>query len=165
MDDIVLHGLIHRISSSARMLVVALLITMTVGYTVGLYYVYITSDFASQGIEENYLGNEEDEAAEEMKFKMPEAKLLTVIHSHILSYCFIFSITGFILLISSVSERLKRLLIVEPFIMSLLTFGGLYFLWAGQLWMAPIVLIAGSLLTLGYYLTIGLLLWNIGKGQ
>ncbi len=165
MDKIILHGLVHRLPGPAQMLVVALLITMTVGYSVGVFYLYRTSDFAAQGVQENYLGNEEDENAEVMKFKMPEAKLLTVIHTHILSYCFIFSLTGMILLISSLSERVKRILIVEPFIMSLLTFGGLYFLWAGHLWMAPIVMFAGVLLTVGYYITVGLLLWDVTKSE
>ncbi len=161
MDKIVLHGLLQRLPSSARMLIGALLVTMTIGYSVGLYYLYITSDFASQGVEQNYLGNEEDEEALEMKFKMPEAKLLTVIHTHILSYCFIFSLTGVVLVLSSVPERLKRILIVEPFVLSLLTFGGLYLLWAGHRWMVPVVMISGILLTVGFYVTVGLLLRDL----
>lgn len=163
MDKVNMDGLIHRLPSSARMLVVALLVTLSVGYSVGLYYLYMTSDFAPKGIEENYLGNEEDEEAEEMKFKMPEAKLLTVIHTHILSYCFIFSLTGVILLMSSIKERLKRILLVEPFVLSLLTFGGLYLLWMGHLWLTPVVMISGVLLSLGYYLTVGLILWDMVK--
>ncbi len=161
MDKIELHGIIHRLPTAARLLIAALLVTMTIGYSVGLYYLYITSDFATQGIEQNYLGNEEDEEAMEMKFKMPEAKLLTVIHTHILSYCFIFSLTGVILLISSIPERLKRMLIVEPFILSTLTFGGLYLLWLGERWMVPIVMISGILLTVGFYVTVGLLLRDL----
>jgi hypothetical protein len=163
MDKIQLHGIIHRLPNAARLLIGALLVTMTIGYSVGLYYLYITSDFAAQGIEQNYLGNEEDEEALEMKFKMPEAKLLTVIHTHILSYSFIFSLTGVILLISSVPERLKRILIVEPFVLSLLTFGGLYLLWLGQRWMAAVVMVSGILLTLSFFVTIVILLRNLAS--
>ena len=161
MDKIQLHGVMHRLPAAARLLIAALLLTMTIGYSVGLYYLYITSDFNTQGVEQNYLGNEEDEEAMEMKFKMPEAKLLTVIHTHILSYCFIFSLTGVILLISSVPERLKRILIIEPFVLSLLTFGGLYLLWLGERWMAPVVMISGILLTVGFYITVGFLLRDL----
>lgn len=160
-----LDGAIHRMPRMVKGFALAILLTLTLGYSVGMRYLYITSDFDTQGVEENYLGNEEDEEAEEMKFKMPEAKLLAVIHSHLISYALIFSIMGALLLISGVSPRLKRILLIEPFIFSILTFGGLYMLWCGATWISPILMISGIILSIGFYLSVILLTLDFMKNK
>ena len=45
-------------------------------------------------IETHYLGNENDEDAEIMKFKKNEREILTIVHGHILSMSVIFFFIG-----------------------------------------------------------------------
>ena len=161
MNNVDLSGYLHRAPQIVRRAALALLFTLTVGYTVGLRYLYITSDFNATGVEENYLGNEEDEEAEVMKFKMPEAKLLTIIHTHILSYAFIFSLLTILLLISGIHPKIKNFLILEPFILVVLNFGLLYLLWMGCTWLGPVIMITGIILTLSFYLSVILLTKDI----
>ncbi|NNK80177.1 MAG: hypothetical protein HKO93_01665 [Flavobacteriales bacterium] len=152
-----MNGYLSRAESSVRRFALAIVLTLAIGYSIGMRYLYITSDLTQKGIQENYIGNEEDKDAEVMKFKMPEAKVLTIMHTHILSYTFIFTILGILLMASSLPSKLKSFLIIEPFAMVVLNFGLLYLLWDGLTWVNPLIMISGIILTLGFYLSVVLL--------
>ncbi len=53
-------------------------------------------------------------------------------------------------LFSSLPQQLKFFLIIEPFISISATFGGVYFMWEGILWMKYIVVISGILMILKF---------------
>ena len=112
---------------------------------------------------ENYLGNEDDGEAQEMKFKKSDHEMLTLLHTHILSTSFIFFLMGCLLAFTSLSKKLKYFLMIEPFFSIILTFGGLYLLWNGILWMKYIVMISGILMTGVFYLGTLLLIIQLFK--
>lgn len=128
-----------------------------------MVYLQDTTSFEAQGIEENYLGNETDEEAEELRFKMSRKQVLNIIHSHVISYTLIFFMLASVMIFSSVALPWKRLLLLEPPVSILLTFGGLWLLWSGILWMKYVVMISGMALSIGFYTIIGLLTWDILK--
>lgn len=142
-----LHGLIHTFPKHIKLFIAAFIIVLSIGYVTGLLFVSETDSTTPDGIEENYLGNEEDEEAKVMKFEKSDREMLTTLHSHILSMSFIFFLLGSILAITSIPKKLKSFLMVEPFISILLTFGGIYFLWKGVLWMKYIVIFSGIVMT------------------
>ena len=144
---------ISRLSKELRMLIVAFLVTLSVGYFTGLNFINKTSTFQPSGIENNYLGNENDENAEIMQFKKPQKEILTIVHNHILSMSIIFFLIGFLLHFSSLNKKLKKFLIIEPFVSIILTFGGIYILWSGILWFKYIVMFSGIVLTLTFILS------------
>lgn len=139
---------LDKVKGSFRSFLIAFVMSLSVGYGVGLYYISITSGFSDKTVKENYLGNEEDEEAEQMKFKMKEREVLSIMHSHIISFALIFFALGFLLFQSSYSQKLISLLSVEPFISIVLTFGGIWFMWKGISWMRFIVIISGTLMHL-----------------
>ena len=47
---------------------------------------------------------------------------------------------------------------IEPFVSVLLTFGGLYLLWTGMLWMKYVVAFSGVLMTLTFTVSVGIIL-------
>jgi len=98
-----------------------------------------------------------------MKFKKSKKEMLTLVHNHILSMSIIFFLVGVILSITKLSEKLKLFLIVEPFVSVLLTFGGLYFLWNGVLWMKYIVMLSGVLMTLSFTTAIAIIFYQLFK--
>jgi len=116
-----------------------------------------------KGIEENYLGNEEDENAEVMKFKKGSREMLTIIHTHILSMSFIFFLLGGLLAITSIHKKLKLFLMIEPFLSILLTFGGIYFIWLEIGWMKYVVIISGTFMTGSFTLGVLLVLQQLIK--
>ena len=67
-----LNGLIYKLPKEIKLLVGTFLIILSVGFYTGLIFVNETSSATPSGIQENYLGNENDEEAQVMKFKKPE---------------------------------------------------------------------------------------------
>lgn len=144
------NGLLQTFPREIKLFIGAFVIVLSVGYYTGLLFVNQTSTTAPSGIEENYLGNEEDEDAEIMKFKKGEREMLTIIHTHILSMSLIFFLLGILVWFAKLPKKIKVFLTVEPFASVLLTFGGIYFLWTGLLWMKYIVVISGLLMTASF---------------
>lgn len=142
-----LNGLIFTLPKELKLLVGIFVVVLSIGFYTGLLFVSETSSMSPIGIEENYLGNENDEHAEEMKFKKPDKEMLSIVHSHVLSMSMIFFLIGLILAITNLKMSLKLFLMIEPFFSVVLTFGGIYFLWKGLIWMKYIVMFSGALMT------------------
>tara|TARA_R110000787_G_scaffold41071_17_gene101685 strand:- start:229 stop:720 length:492 start_codon:yes stop_codon:yes gene_type:complete len=147
-----LHGLIHTFPKHIKIFIAAFVIVLSIGYLTGLLFVNETDSTSPNGIEENYLGNENDEDAAVMKFHKSDREMLTTLHSHILSMSFIFFFLGALVAITSLPKKLKYFLMIEPFFSIILTFGGIYFLWQGMFWMKYIVMVSGIVMT-GVFLT------------
>ncbi len=145
-----LNGLIFTLPKEIKLLIGAFIIVLSIGFYTGLLFVGETSSANPNGIEEHYLGNEDDENADVMRFKKSDQEMLTLVHNHILSMSIIFFLVGLIVSITKLNKKLKLFLIVEPFLSVILTFGGLYMLWTGILWMKYIVMLSGVLMTLTF---------------
>ncbi|MFD2432291.1 hypothetical protein ACFSO9_01310 [Mesonia maritima] len=89
-----LEGKLHTFPKALKLLIGTFLIVLSVGYFTGLTFVGETTSNSAKGIQENYLGNENDENAEVMKFKKSEREMLTIVHTHILSMSVIFFFSG-----------------------------------------------------------------------
>jgi len=140
------NGLITSFPRELKLLLGAFTLVLSIGFYTGLVFIGETSTINPSGIEEQYLGNEADEDAVVMKFKKSKKQMLTLVHNHVLSMSIIFLLLGLILLMTKLNIRLKLFLIIEPFLSVVLTFGGLYLMWDGLLWMKYIVIISGSLM-------------------
>ncbi|MEP0266677.1 hypothetical protein [Dokdonia sp.] len=151
-----LHGRIHQFPKEIKLFIATFVIVLSVGFYTGLLFVNQTEQMAPAGIQENYLGNEEIEDAEVMKFEKGAREMLTIVHTHILSMSFIFFLLGGILATTSINKKLKTFLMIEPFISVIVTFGGIYLLWSGVHWFKYIIMISGMLMTLSF--TIGILI-------
>ncbi|PZW39778.1 hypothetical protein LX95_02143 [Mesonia algae] len=149
-----LNGFIFRLPKEVKFLIGAFLVVLSVGYFTGLIFVNDTTENHPQGIQENYLGNEEDLEAEVMKFKKPEREMLTIIHTHILSMSVIFFLLGGLVSITKSNKKLKKALMIEPLLSVLLTFGGIYLMWTGLHWMRYVVVVSGILMTTSFVISV-----------
>ena len=149
-----LNGLIVTLPKEIKLLIGAFVIVLSIGFFTGLLFVGETSSVNPNGIEEQYLGNEDDENAEVMRFKKSDQEMLTLVHNHILSMSIIFFLLGLLVSVTKLNKTFKLFLIVEPFVSVILTFGGLYLLWKGLLWMKYIVMFSGILMTLTFTLAV-----------
>ena len=102
-----LHGLIHTFPKHIKIFIAAFVIVLSIGYITGLLFVNETDSTSPNGIEENYLGNENDEDAAVMKFHKSDREMLTTLHSHILSMSFIFFFLGALVAITSLPKKLN----------------------------------------------------------
>ena len=148
-----LHGLIHTFPKQVKIFIAAFVLVLSVGYITGLLFVRQTDSTAPAGIEQNYLGNEEVADVAVMKFKKGDREMLTIVHTHILSMSFIFFMLGGLVAITSLPKKLKGFLMIEPFFSILFTFGGIYFMWKGILWMKYIVMLSGILMTVVFIIS------------
>lgn len=158
-----LDGLIHKLPSYVRHFLAAFVIVLSIGYFTGLQFVRQTESDHPAGIEENYLGNEAVEDPEVMKFKKGEREMLTILHTHILSISFIFFLLGALVAITSLPRKLKAFLMIEPFFSIVLTFGGIYLMWKGLLWMKWVVMVSGTLMTLVFIMASALVVIQLFK--
>lgn len=159
------NGLLGTFPSEIKLFIGAFVVILSIGFYTGLMFVNETTGAKPAGITENYLGNEEDEDAEVMKFKKSKREMLTTVHTHILSMSFIFFLLGALVWITKLPKKLKLFLTVEPFLSLILTFGGIYLLWSGLLWMKYIIMISGALMTLTFTLSALVILWQLIKKQ
>lgn len=141
-----LNGTLGSMSLQFRLFVVCFVVILNVGFFTGFNFVRVTTSMNSQGIEQNYLGNEEDEEAEIMHFKKSEQEVLTLVHNHILSLSLIFFVLGVLTYMTNIRAGLKSFLMFEPLISVVLTFGGIYLLWKGLIWFKYIIMISGMLM-------------------
>ncbi len=156
-------GLIYSLTKELRWLIGAFIIVLSIGFYSGLLFVGETSSANPNGIEEQYLGNEADEGAMVMKFKKSEQEMLTLVHNHILSMSIISFLVGLILSITKLNKKLKLFLMIEPFISVILTFGGLYLLWKGMIWVKYIVMFSGIFMTLTFSVSVLVILFQVTK--
>lgn len=160
-----LNGLLLTLSKEIKLLIGAFIIVLSIGFFTGLLFVGETSSANPNGIEEQYLGNESDEDAEIMKFKKSDQEMLTLVHNHILSMSIIFFLVGMILSTAKLNKKLKLFLMIEPFASVLLTFGGIFLLWKGMLWMKYIIMFSGTLMTLTYTLSVLIIFFQLFKNK
>lgn len=160
-----LNGFIYTLPKELKLLIAVFVIVLSIGFFSGLLFVGETSSVDPNGIEEQYLGNEDDENAEVMKFKKSDKEMLSIVHSHILSMSVIFFLLGILISITKLPKKLKLFLMTEPLLSVLLTFGGLFMLWEGIIWMKYIVMISGTLMTLSFTGSVIIILKQLLKKQ
>jgi hypothetical protein len=157
------NGLLLSFPNEIKMFIGAFVVVLSVGFYTGLLFVSQTSTNQIDGIEENYLGNEESEAAEIMKFKKSPREMLTIVHTHVLSMSFIFFLLGGLVWLADMPKKVKLFLTIEPFISVLFTFGGIYLLWLGVTSMKYVVLVSGILMTATFFVSTFLVLFQLIK--
>ncbi|MBA6157018.1 hypothetical protein H3Z83_10860 [Tenacibaculum sp. S7007] len=145
-----IHGAIHQFPKEIKLLILAFVCTLSIGFFGGISFVRDTTNSNPKGIEQRYLGNENDEEATTMKFKKSSGEIKTLVHNHILSLSVIFFLLAIILATTSVNAQLKLFLMIEPFVSIICTFGGIYLMWTGITWMKYVIMISGLFMTLSF---------------
>ncbi|MEM9363490.1 MAG: hypothetical protein AAGA43_12685 [Bacteroidota bacterium] len=151
----ILNGGIQHFPREIRILILLYLAVTSSGFISALQFVNTTTEGGvPQGIEENYLGNENDLEAEELKFAKSERQILNIVHAHMLSMGMLFLLLALLVATTPLAGVLRKILLYEPLVSVLLTFGGIYLLWKGVLWMKYVIMISGIAMTLSYVLSV-----------
>ncbi len=166
-----LHALprLDRMPGPWRVLLTAFLITMTAGYLTGLYFVAFTTQGSPQGVAEQFRGNEGAPAEEvaEIKYEKSLVEMLSIIHTHVTSFALIFLSIGGIFLLGRARPRTKAVLAAEPFVATLVLFGGMAALrWLGPAWAKPmafVMMAAGFSTFVCLIAMVGASLWEMWR--
>jgi len=147
-------GFLSSWPNALKSLVALFLLVLSIGFYTGIGFVRHTTYARPQGIQDQYLGNENDTGANIMRFKKSEHEMFNLLHTHFLSLSVIFFILGILTYGSKLPVVLQNFLMWEPLVSVVLTFGGLYFLWLGMHYMVYVVMISGFLMTISYSISI-----------
>jgi len=140
-----------------RLLLTSFLVTISLGYAAGLYFVGHTTNVSPAGTVEQFRGNEDVpiEEVEEIKYAKDTLEMMNIIHTHVTSFALIYLVVGGIFLFTGCDPRLKIFLAVEPFAATIVLFGGMavlrYFGDGSSTWIATVMMAAGMLTTLAFY--------------
>ncbi|WP_350293784.1 hypothetical protein [uncultured Croceitalea sp.] len=158
-----LKGQILKLSKEVRWLIALYLLVTSIGFISALQFVNVTTENSPKGIEENYLGNEDDLEATELKFAKSEKQILNIVHAHMLSMSMLFLILALLVATTPLSGFFRKFLLLEPMVSVLLTFGSIYFLTKGILWMKYVIMISGVLMTLSFVASTGVIYYWLFK--
>jgi len=149
MNEVSLAGL----PKGFKRVLLAFLTTLTIGVTLGLGMVWMSTSGTADGLVSHYRGD--DPATVEFipeKYPMPIKELLITTHNHILSFTMIFGVLGVLIQYSrTLPSKWITFLSVEPFLSIVITFGsmwGIRFIHDGFFWL---MLLSSSTLYLSFY--------------
>ncbi len=140
---------LNQLDKNIKSLILVYLITLGVGMTFGLGYVYLTSEMNPSGMVEQYLGNDD-----EWEPKLPKTiiDLVSNAHDHITMFSIIFLSIGLIFNQNSVVEGLwKKILMIEPFFSIIITFTGFFILRYITSQFAYIIMLSSGLMYICFY--------------
>lgn len=147
---------LSELPSNFRRLLVMVLVALTLGVSLGLGLVFISTSGTLSGITTHYQGDHSDDTGGiPDHYPMPVQELLITTHNHILTFTFIFGfLGGLIQLASRLKMKWKILLAAEPFISIIFTFGsmwGIRFVGSGFVWL---MLISSGVMYFSFYIMI-----------
>ncbi|WP_250149169.1 hypothetical protein [Flagellimonas sp. 389] len=166
MGDIIIMtivGSIQNFSKEIKALIVLFLLVVSTGFISALQFVDLTTSGNPKGIEENYLGNEDDLEATEMKFAKSEKQILNIVHTHVLAMGMLFFILALLVATTPLRDFWRSFLLMEPLVSVLLTFGGIYLLFKGILWMRYVIMVSGILMTFSFIASVAVILFWLFK--
>ena len=154
---------LRKLPVEIKTVIFCVVLNITIGVSIGLYYVGNTTHFSIEGTNEHFIGSEiMDEFDIPEKYPKPLSELITTTHNHIISLTFIFIIIGGIFFFNSIiTGKAKYFLIVEPFISILITFGGIWLVSFGFHFYSYIIIISGILMYLSFFIMVGSILCEL----
>lgn len=135
-----------------KKLIFTFVLVSFIGVVVGGVMIEVTTHMTPNGVVEQYKGMDQSKmnSASELKFPKPFKDMLITTHNHILGLAPLFTLVGFLYLLTDKNDWLRISIAVEPLISLIVTFGGLWivrYLWSPFVY---VVILSGTLM-LGTY--------------
>ena len=153
MNQIFLKRL-YEFSGKLKVICFLTVLNLTIGVGVGLYYIGYTMNYSASDTSEHYRGSKvNDDFDIPDKYPKPISELLNTTHTHVISMTFIFLILSVIFFFNSIiTGTLKTILIIEPFISILTTFGGIWMIRFIHPGFSYLVILSGVLMYLSFFI-------------
>lgn len=158
---------LYQLEKEFKLLLLAFLITLSFGVLVGLGYLYFTTDYSPKEAIIRYNGSEminqnNPELEIPEYYPKPISELFVTTHNHIITFSFIFFFVTIIFYFSSILKgRIKKFFLIEPFISIIISFSSLWAMRFLHPSFVYITVISSSILYLGYFVMVGLIIYEI----
>jgi hypothetical protein len=142
----------------------AYLIIVTIGVSIGLIYLSQTTSMTPKGTIERFNGSETKEVELDIpeSYPKPISELLVSTHNHILGLSFIFFSVGLIFYFNTIIKgMLKTVLMVEPLISSIITFGSIWLIRFVDPAFVYLTFISSILMYTGFYIIVLISLFEL----
>jgi len=140
----------------------ALVIVQLVGYTIALLFVWHTTHLTPSGAEHRFRGADPEQSTAAMEFPKSAGEMLTTTHNHVLGMSTLFALTGLgLALCSWPGERMRKVLIVEPFVAILVSFTSIWLMRYVHPAFAWLLYASSTLMALTFYAQCGLILYDL----
>ncbi|MDQ7818436.1 MAG: hypothetical protein RDU14_15520 [Melioribacteraceae bacterium] len=133
------------------------LIIIAIGVFIGLIYLSQTTSMTPKGTVERFNGSqtETDEFDLPDSYPKPISELLVSTHNHILGLSFIFFSAGLIFYFNSIVKGIiKTILMVEPLISIIITFGSIWLIRFVDPAFVYLTFLSSTLMYIGFYVII-----------
>ena len=150
---------LQTLDKNLKKILIYYLITLGVGFSLGVLYVYLNSEFSASGMIEQYLGNND-----EWEPKLPKTlqDLVSHTHEHITMFSIIFLSLGLIFLYNNTIKGFwKRFLMLEPFVSIIITFGGFFMIRYVTTSFSYIIMISSLLMYICFYVMLIISLYEL----
>ena len=150
---------LKKIDKNLKKLLIYYLITLGIGFSLGVLYVYLNSEFSSLGMIEQYVGNNDDWAP-----KLPKTlqDLVSHTHEHITMFAIIFLSLALIFSYNNTIKGFwKRFLMLEPFISIIITFGGFFIIRYITTSFSYIIIASSLLMYMCFYIMLFVCLYEL----
>ncbi len=158
---------LYKIDKTLKQFLTAYLLVVTVGLSIGLYFVNHTTSLTPDGAVERFRGSETgDEFEIPENYPKPVSEMLVTTHNHILGFSFIFGSVGLIFYFNRrVKGILKKILLIEPFISIILSFGSLWLMRYFHHSFVYVTIISAILLYISFYIMIVISIYDMWKKE
>lgn len=150
---------LQTLDKNLKKLLIYYLVTLGIGFSLGVFYVYLNSEFSSLGMIEQYLGNNDDWAP-----KLPKTlqDLVSHTHEHITMFAIIFLSLALIFSYNNTIKGFwKRFLMLEPFISIIITFGGFFIIRYITTSFSYIIIASSLLMYMCFYIMLFVCLYEL----
>ena len=118
---------LENLPQELKYLLSAFLISLSIGILMGLSYVYMTTDMKPDGITERYNGSDVKINEIPENYPKPIENMILTTHNHLIMFSIISILLGYIFYHNSIINGwAKTLIILEPFIGTIIMFGALW---------------------------------------
>ena len=147
------------LDKNLKKLLIYYLVTLGIGFSLGVLYVYLNSELSSSGMIEQYLGNNDEWAP-----KLPKTlqDLVSHTHEHITMFAIIFLSLALIFAYNNTIKGFwKRFLMLEPFVSIIITFGGFFVIRYITTNFSYIIMISSLLMYICFYIMLFVCLYEL----
>ena len=146
---------LFTLDKTLKLFLLALVIVLTLGVTLGIVYLNYTTSMTPTGTIERYNGSEKGELDEfEIVESYPKqiSEMLLTTHTHIISFALIFGLMGIIFYFNSIVDGFwKNFLLIEPLVSTVITFSSIWGIRYIHEAFVYITIISATLMYLSFY--------------
>lgn len=120
---------LRQLDKNIKLFLISFLILLTFGVTIGLVYLYYTTNYSVSGAVTRFNGSEVNEENFEIpdSYPKPLSEMLVTTHNHLIAFALIFLSLGSIFYFNSTIKGFWKLFfMVEPLLSTIITFSSIW---------------------------------------